>query len=160
MQSDREPDDITTNIQTNQNDCKDTWGSNKSKPGTLGTHGGRAEDGNNYIYKTPSHLKHDNLNNWKDHETYPPQPQPAPSGMTPEPRPYPDPSEASKKSSSLPASLLSLLKKDDTEPGASSMYTERPDLSWSLCLAPAKKNGGVELEEELEMRGGVRATLP
>ena len=34
------------------------------------------------------------------------------------------------------------------------MYKERPDLSWSLYLAPAKKNGGVELEEGLEMREG------
>ena len=34
------------------------------------------------------------------------------------------------------------------------MYAERPNLSWSLCLAPAKKNGGVELVEELEMWEG------
>ena len=45
-------------------------------------------------------------------------------------------------------------KKDDIKPNASSIYTERPDLSWSLCLAPAKKNGRVEREEELEMREG------
>ena len=32
------------------------------------------------------------------------------------------------------------------------MYTERPTLSWNLCLAPAKKNGGYEPEEELETR--------
>ena len=31
---------------------------------------------------------------------------------------------------------------------------ERSSLSWNLCLAPTKKNGGVELEEELEMREG------
>ena len=36
------------------------------------------------------------------------------------------------------------------------MYMERPSLSWNLYLAPAKKNGGVELEEELEMREGTR----
>ena len=34
------------------------------------------------------------------------------------------------------------------------MYTERPDLSWNLCLAPAKKYGGVEPAEESEMREG------
>ena len=62
--------------------------------------------------------------------------------MTPEPLPYPDPSEASERSSLLPTSLSSPPKKDDNEPDASSMYTERPDLSWNLCLAPAKKNGG------------------
>ena len=54
----------------------------------------------------------------------------------------------------LPTSLLSLLKKDDNEPVASLMYMERPDLSWNLCLAPAKKNGGVKPAEELEMREG------
>ena len=69
--------------------------------------------------------------------------------------PYPDPSEASERSSLLLASLSSLLKKDDIEPVASSMYTERPDASsiyterpdasWNLDLAPTKKNGGVEL---------------
>ena len=32
--------------------------------------------------------------------------------------------------------------------------TERPDLSWNLCLAPAKKYGGVEPVEESEMREG------
>ena len=75
--------------------------------------------------------------------------------MTPEPLPYPDPSEASERSSSPPASLSSLPKKDDIEPGASSMYTESPDLSWSLCLAPTKKYGGVEPAEESEMREGI-----
>ena len=54
--------------------------------------------------------------------------------MTPEPLPYPDPSEASEIPSSLPTSLLSPLKKDDTEPDASSMNMERPELSWNLCL--------------------------
>ena len=74
--------------------------------------------------------------------------------MTPEPLPYPNPSEASEIPSLLPTSLLLLPKKDDIKPDALSMYMERPDLSWSLCLAPAKKNGRVELEEELEMREG------
>ena len=74
--------------------------------------------------------------------------------MTPEPLPYPDPSEASGTSSLLPTSLSLPPKKDDTKLIASSMNTERPDLSWNLCLAPAKKNGGVELEEESEMREG------
>ena len=74
--------------------------------------------------------------------------------MTPEPLPSPDPSEASKRSSSLPASLSSPLKKDNSEPVASSMYTESPDLSWSLCLVPAKKNSGVNPAEESEMREG------
>ena len=76
--------------------------------------------------------------------------------MTPEPLPCPDPSEASERSSLLPASLLSPLKKDNIEPDALSMYTERPGLFWNLCLAPAKKNGGVELVEEVEMREGIR----
>ena len=74
--------------------------------------------------------------------------------MTPEPLPYPDPSEASETSSLLPTFLSSPPKKDDIEPDTLSMYTESSNLSWSLCLAPAKKNGGVELEEELEMREG------
>ena len=74
--------------------------------------------------------------------------------MTPEPLPYPDPSEASETSSSLLTSLSSPPKKDDNELDASSMYTERPDLSWNLCLAPTKKNGGVEPAEESEMREG------
>ena len=74
--------------------------------------------------------------------------------MTPEPLPFPDPSEASEKSSLLPASLLSPLKKDDNEPVTLLMYMERPNPSWALCLAPAKKNGRVELVEELEIREG------
>ena len=74
--------------------------------------------------------------------------------MTAEPRPNPDPSEAFERSSLLPASLSSLLKKDENEPNALSMYTESLAVSWSLCLAPAKKNCGVELVEELEMREG------
>ena len=74
--------------------------------------------------------------------------------MTPEPLLFPDPFEASEMSSSLPASLLLPPKKDDRKPVASSMYTESPAPSWSLCLAPAKKNGGVDLVEESEMREG------
>ena len=75
--------------------------------------------------------------------------------MTPEPLPCPDPSEASETFSSLPTSLSLPPKKDDIELVASSMNMERPDLSWSLDLAPAKKNGGVEPAEELEMREGI-----
>ena len=75
--------------------------------------------------------------------------------MTPEPLPCPDPSEASETSSSLPTSLLSPPKKDDIEPVTSSIYMERPDLSWNLDLAPAKKIGGVEPAEESEMREGI-----
>ena len=74
--------------------------------------------------------------------------------MTPEPLPCPDPSEASETSSLLLTSLSLLPKKDDIEPVALSMYTERPDLSWTLDLAPTKKNSGVELAEESEMREG------
>ena len=74
--------------------------------------------------------------------------------MTPEPLPCPAPSEASERSSSPPASLLSPLKKDNIEPSASLIYTERPNPSWNLCLAPTKKYGGVELAEESEMREG------
>ena len=32
--------------------------------------------------------------------------------------------------------------------------TERPNASWSLCLAPAKKYTGAKPEEESEMREG------
>ena len=151
---DKEPSDITNGILANQNDCKNTWGSDKSRPDPPDTHEGRAEDDNDYVYRTPNHLEHNIPNNQEDHERRPPQPWPKPSGMTPEPLPCPDPSEASETSSSLLTSLLSLPKKDDNELNASSMYTERPDPSWNLCLAPAKKYGGVEPAEESEMREG------
>ena len=153
-QSDNEPNDITKCILTNQSDRKNTSGSSRSRPDPPDTHEDRAEDGNDYVYKTPNPLEYDTQNNQEDHGRCPPQPLPKPSGMTPEPLPCPDPSEASEKSSSLLTSLSSPPKKDDNEPVASSMYTESPDLSWSLCLAPAKKYGGVELVEELEMREG------
>ena len=107
------------------------------------------------MYRIPNCLEHDNWNNQEDHEICPPQPWPTLSGMTPEPLPCPDPSEASERSSSLPASLSSPLKKDDIEPDALLMYTKRPGLSWNLCIAPAKKNGGVKPAEELEMREGI-----
>ena len=152
--SDEEPIVITDRILTNQNDHKNTWGSDRSRPDPPGTHEDRAEDGIDYVYKTPNPLGHDIPNNLEDHGKCPPQPRPTPSGMTPEPLPHPDPSEASGTSSSLPTSLSSPPKKDDIEPVASSMYTERPDLSWNLCLAPAKKYGGVEPAEESEMREG------
>ena len=153
-QSDNKSDDITDRILTNQNDRKNTLGSDRSKPAPPDTHEGHAEDGNDYIYKTPNPLEHDTQNNQEDHGRYPPQPCPTPSGMTPEPLPYPDPSEASEMSSLLPTSLSSPPKKDNIEPSASLMYTERPDLSWNLCLAPAKKYSRVEPAEESEMREG------
>ena len=153
-QLDKEPNDITNRILTNQSDCKNTWGSDRSKPDPPDTHEDRAEGDIDYVYRTPNHLEPDTQNNQEDHGKCPPQPWPIPSGMTPEPLPYPDPSEASEMSSSLLASLSSLLKKDDNEPVASSMYTERPNPSWSLCLAPTKKNGGVKPAEESEMREG------
>ena len=152
--SDEEPIVITNRILTNQNDCKNTSGSSRSRPDPPDTHEDHAEGGNDYVYKTPNPLEHDTQNNREDHERCLPQPQPTPFGMTPEPLPYPDPSEASEMSSLLPTSLLSLPKKDDNEPVALSMYTERPDLSWNLCLVPTKKNGGVEPVEESEMREG------
>ena len=152
--SDNEPNDITNRILTNQNDRKNTLGSSRSKPDPPDTREDRAEGGNDYAYKTPNPHEHDIPNNPEDHERYPLQPWPTPSGMTPEPLPCPDPSEASETSSSLLTSLSSPLKKDDSEPDASSMYTERPDLSWNLCLAPAKKYSGVEPAEESEMREG------
>ena len=152
--SDNEPRDITNRILTNQNDRKNTWDSGRSKPDPLGTHEDHAEGGNDYVYKTPNPLEHDTQNNQEDHGICPPQRRPTPSRMTPVPPPCPDPSEASETSSLLPASLSSPLKKDDNEPVALSMYTERPDLSWNLNLAPAKKYGGVELAEESEMREG------
>ena len=153
-QLDKQPSDITNCILTNQSDRKNTWGSGRSRPDPLDTHGDHAEDGNDYVYRTPNLLEHNIQNNLEDHERCPPQPQPIPSGMTPEPLPFPDPSEASETSSSLPTSLSSPPKKDNNEPVASLMYTERPDLSWSLDLAPAKKNGKDELAEESEMREG------
>ena len=159
-QSDEESNDITNSILTNQSDCKNTWGSDRSKPGPPDTHEDHAEGDNDYVYRIPSHLEHDTQNNPEDHGKCSPQPQPVPSGMTPEPLPYPDPSEASERSSLPLTSLLSPPKKDNNKPVASSMYMERPNLSWNLNLAPAKKNGGVEPTEELEMREGVRATLP
>ena len=152
--SDEEPNDITNRIQTNRNDRKNTRGSSRSTLDLLDTREDHAEGGTDYVYKTPNHLEHDTQNNPKDHEKCPPQLQPIPSGMTPEPPPCPDPSEASERSSSPPASLSSPLKKDDNGLVASSMYTERPDLSWNLDLVPAKKYGGVEPAEELEMREG------
>ena len=153
--TDKEATDISNSILTNQNDCKNTSGSDRSKPDPPDTHEDRAEGGIDYVYRTPNHLEPDTPNNREDHERCPPQLRPKPSGMTPEPLPYPDPSEPSETSSSPPASLLSPPKKDDNEPVASSMYTERPDLSWSLDLVPAKKYGGVEPAEELEMREGI-----
>ena len=154
MQSDDKPNDITTCILTNQSDHKDTLGSDRSRPETLDIHEGCAEDDNNYAYRIPNHHEHGNQDNLQHHDTYQPQWPPKPSGMTPEPLPCPDPSEASEIPSLLTTSLSSLLKKDNIEPDTSSIYTESPDLSWSLCLAPAKKNSGVEPEEELEMREG------
>ena len=153
-QSDKETNDISSSILTNQSDRKNTWDSGRSRPDPPDTREDRAEDGNNYVYKTPNPLEHDTQNNQEGHGRCPPQPRLTPSGMTPDPLPYPDPSEASETSSLLPTSLSLLPKKDDIEPSASSMYTERPDLSWNLCLAPAKKYGGVKPVEESEMREG------
>ena len=147
-----EPNHITNCILTNQSDCKDTCGSDKSRPDPPDIREGRAEDGINYVYRIPNCLKHDSRNNREDHGKCPPQPQPTPSGMTPELPLCPDPSEASERSSSLPTSLLFPPKKDYTKPVASLMYTERLGLFWNLCLAPVKKNSGVKLAEELEMR--------
>ena len=74
--------------------------------------------------------------------------------MTLEPHPFPDPSEASKKSSLLPTSLLLLLKKDDVMDTVLSMNMDRPNASWKHLLAPTKKNSRVKPVEELEMREG------
>src|ERR1700743_2300600 len=101
---DEEPNDITNNILTNQINCKDTWGSDKSRPDPLDIHEGHAEDGIDYVYRILNWLKLDNQNNQEGHEIYPPQPWLIPSRMTPEPLPYPDPSEASERSSLLPTS--------------------------------------------------------
>ena len=79
--------------------------------------------------------------------------------MPPLPLPNPDPSEASERSSLLPTSLLSPLRKADIVDTVSSMNMEQPDASWNLCLAPAKKNSKAELEEELEMREGMGLKL-
>ena len=111
-QSDKEQNEIA-NILTNQSDCKNTWGSNRSRPGTPDIHEGHAEGDIYYTYKTPNHHEHGNWDNLQRHETYRPQRPPEPSGMIPEPLPYPDPSEASERSSSPPTSLSSLPKKDN-----------------------------------------------
>ena len=153
-QVDKESNVITKHILTNQSDRKNTWDSGRSRPEPPDIHEDRAEDGNDYVYKIPNPLEHDTQNNQEDHGRCPPQPQPKLSGMTPEPLPYPDPSESSETSSSLLTSLLSPLKKDDIKPITLSMYTERPDLSWTLNLASTKKNGRVEPAEESEMREG------
>ena len=68
---------------------------------------------------------------------------------------YPDPSEASEMSSLLLISLELLLRKDNIVDTVLSMNTEQPDAFWNLCLASTRKNGGVNLEEELEMREGI-----
>ena len=154
-QLDKEPNVITNCILTNQSDRKNTWDSGRSRPDPLDTREDHAEDGNDYVYRTPNLLEHDNQNNQEDRGRCSPQPRPKPSGMTPEPLPCPDPSEASETSSWPPTSLSLPPKKDDIKPVASSMYTERPDLSWSLNLAPAKKDGRVKLAEESEMREGI-----
>ena len=116
-------------------------------------HEGHAEDGIDYIYNTPNHHEHGNWDIQQHHETYQPLWPQEPSETAPVPLPYPDPSEASERFSSLPVSLFSPPKKDDTKPATLSMNMERPDVSWNLCLAPAKY-GGAEPEEELEMREG------
>ena len=152
--SDNTPNVITNHILTNQNDHKNILGSSRSRPDPPDIHEDRAGGDNDCVYKTPNRLEPDTPNNQEDHERCPPQLRPEPSGMTPEPLPYPDPSEASEMSSLLLTSLSSPPKKDNMELAASLMYMERPDLSWNLCLAPAKKNGGVEPAEESEMREG------
>ena len=149
------PDDITVKILTNQNDHKDTLDLNKNKSGTPDKHEDCAEDGNNYVYKTPNHPEHGNQDNPQHRETYQPQRPPEPSEMPPLPLPYPVPSEASERSSLPLTSLLSLLKKDDIKPTVLLVYMERPADVWSLFLAPVKKNSRFELEEELEMREGI-----
>ena len=102
-QSEKEPNVITNSILTNQSDHKDTWGSDRSRPGTLDIHEGRAEGYIDYTYKTPNHHEHSNQDSLQHCDTYQLQWLPEPSGMTPEPLPFPDPSEASEMSSSLPA---------------------------------------------------------
>ena len=120
--SDKEPDVITNNILTNQSDRKDTWGSDRSRPGTPDIHEGCAEDDNDYTYKTPNYHELGNQDSLQHCDTYQPQWLPKPSGMTSEPLPFPDPSEASEIPSLLPASLFSLLKKDNSKPIDLSMY--------------------------------------
>ena len=101
MQSNKEPHDITNNILTNQSDHKNTWGSERSRPGTLDIHEGHAADGNNYAYSTPNCHEPGNQDNPQHHGTYPLQQLPTPSKKPPVPLPYPDPSEASERSSPL-----------------------------------------------------------
>ena len=72
--SDNKPNDITNRILTNQNDCKNTSGSSRSRPDPPGTHEDRAEGGSDYVYRTPNLLEHDIPNNQEDHGRCPPQP--------------------------------------------------------------------------------------
>ena len=155
MRSEKEPILITGNILTSQNDRKDTWGSNKNKPDPPDIHEGHVENGISYAYRIPNRLELGNWNNREDHGICPPQPRPIPSKTILEPLPYLDPSEVSERSPLPLTSLLSPPKKDNIKPGTSSMYMERPDLSWNLCLVPAKKYSGVKPAEELEMREGI-----
>ena len=62
-QSGKKPDYITTNILTNQSGCKDTWGSNRSRPETPDIHEGHTEDGIDYIYNTPNQHEPSNQDN-------------------------------------------------------------------------------------------------
>ena len=117
-------------------------------------HEDHAEDDTDYIYNTPNRHEYGNQDIQQHYNICQPLLLQEPSGMTPVPLSYPDPSEASKRSSSLLASLSSLPKKDDNELGALLMYMERPTDIWGLCLAPAKKNGRVKPEEESEIREG------
>ena len=66
-QSREKPNDITNCILTNQSDRKNTWGSDRSKPDPPDTHEDRAEGDIDYVYRIPSHLKHDTQNNQEDH---------------------------------------------------------------------------------------------
>ena len=71
-QSDKQMDDTTTSILTNQSDHKNTLGSSRSRPGTLDIHEDHAEDGINCVYNTPNHHEHGNQDNLLHHETCPP----------------------------------------------------------------------------------------
>ena len=71
--SDKKPDDITTNILTNQSDCKDTWGSSRNRPGTLDICEDHAEDDIDCAYNTPNHHELGNRDILQCHDTYLPQ---------------------------------------------------------------------------------------
>ena len=139
MQSEHQSNDITNSVLTNQNDCKDTWDSDRSKPNPLDKHGGHTEGENDYIYSIPNCHELNNQDNPEDHETYPHQLQPEPSKMPPLPCPSSYPSEAFEKFSFLPVLPLLLLRKDDIVNPVSLMNMVCPIILGNAFMCPQRR---------------------